>query len=278
MIKLKLNRGYSLIELMVAITIGLLISSVAVAYLVNSSRSFNVSNIDARVQENGFFGLEVLTQNIRIAGFHYVGLTDTPSYLANRNICPDSDGAGNATACLGDAVDGVSDRIAFEAVTRNPIPNAGIMGGGGVACDGTALNQTVSELYVNVFWVGNANLNCQTINVDAGNVAVGATTPLVQGVDSMQIQYGLDMDSDGSVDSYMPFTELAAPLADSINRVRAIRVALLVNSGLAGLNGSVTDTQANRNYTLLDAPVAVFNDSSRREIYTTTVMLPNYRN
>jgi hypothetical protein len=274
---------------MIAVGIGLFISTVATTYFLSSSRAFQITNVDARVQENGFFGLDVLTQSVRAAGFAYeVGSqTAMPEYLSNQNSCPDTAGAGNAIACLGDAIDGVSDRVAFEMVTRPASPAQGITTSSGVACDGTALNQLLPERYLNVFWVGGGNLNCQTVNIEAAApVSVGAVTALVQGVDSLQVQYGLDLDGTGAAETYVPFASFAGIVAanadfsntaDLIKRVRSVRFALLVNSGITALRGGANDTQQDRSYILLDAPAVQFNDSNRREIYSTTVTLPNIR-
>lgn len=61
--------GYSIVELMVAITIGLIIL-VAVAQLFTTSRStYTVQEGLARVQEGGRFGMEFLATDIRMAGY-----------------------------------------------------------------------------------------------------------------------------------------------------------------------------------------------------------------
>jgi type IV pilus assembly protein PilW len=62
-------RGLSLIELMVALTIGLIITA-AVAQLFATTRSaYTMEENMARVQENGRFAVQFLTQDIRMAGY-----------------------------------------------------------------------------------------------------------------------------------------------------------------------------------------------------------------
>lgn len=61
--------GISLIELMISLAIGLLITS-AMAYLyVNSKQTFRQQDNLARIQENGRFALDVISQDIRMAGY-----------------------------------------------------------------------------------------------------------------------------------------------------------------------------------------------------------------
>ena len=62
-------RGYSLIELMISITLGLLIIAGLLAVFVNSSASSKTNERTAEVQSNGRFAIEVLKDDIRAAGF-----------------------------------------------------------------------------------------------------------------------------------------------------------------------------------------------------------------
>ncbi len=69
------SQGFTLVELMVAVTISLIIL-VAVAQLFATSRStYGLEENLARVQENGRFAMEFLTQDIRMAG--YAGCNST---------------------------------------------------------------------------------------------------------------------------------------------------------------------------------------------------------
>lgn len=79
------RRGFSLIELMVAMTLGLIVVG-AVGYLyLGSSRSFQVQDNLSRIQENTRYSVEVLSKDIRMAG--YMGCQNlasiTPAIMAN---------------------------------------------------------------------------------------------------------------------------------------------------------------------------------------------------
>jgi type IV pilus assembly protein PilW len=74
-----LNRlaGLSLIELLVAIALGGLLMGGAISLFVNNRATYEVTNDMARLQENARFALQILTQDIRMAG--YTGCLDEVS-------------------------------------------------------------------------------------------------------------------------------------------------------------------------------------------------------
>jgi type IV pilus assembly protein PilW len=78
------QKGFSLIELMIALTIGMFLV-LGVLYIYSSSRaSYATNDAGARVQEDGRFALERLTREIRMAG--YMGCA---SGLSNPNVIAD---------------------------------------------------------------------------------------------------------------------------------------------------------------------------------------------
>ncbi len=94
---------------------------------------------------------------------------------------------------------------------------------------------------------------------------------LIEGVESMQILYGLDDGEDGVPDNYYKADDAA--MAGNWGNVVSVRLALLMYTPEYG-----TDTDGNT-YTLLDNAVyaagAEPNDRRRRRIFTTTIQLRN---
>ncbi len=70
--------GLSLIELMVALTLGLFMTIVVGGAYVSSKGSFRYADAMSRVQENARFAMELLARNIRMAG--YMGCGDVSQY------------------------------------------------------------------------------------------------------------------------------------------------------------------------------------------------------
>ncbi len=68
------QRGFSLVELMVAVTIGLIILAAVSGIFVTSKSTYNTTDSLARLQENARFAVHYLSRDIRMAGF--TGCTD----------------------------------------------------------------------------------------------------------------------------------------------------------------------------------------------------------
>ncbi|MBN1008035.1 PilW family protein [Amphritea pacifica] len=67
-VKNRPQRGFSLIELMIALVLGLFIIGGVLAVFIGSSASFNSNESLSRVQENGRFALEILAEDLRNTG------------------------------------------------------------------------------------------------------------------------------------------------------------------------------------------------------------------
>lgn len=65
--RIRQPHGFSLIELMVAITIALIVSAAVTAIFVSSKKAYETQDKLARVQENGRFAMHYLMQDIRTA-------------------------------------------------------------------------------------------------------------------------------------------------------------------------------------------------------------------
>lgn len=98
----RISRGLSLVEMMIAITIGLIITAAVAQLFVTTRSAYTMEENMARVQENGRFAMQFLVQDIRMAG--YAGCssklkTSTPSggSCAQGTICSIAQPANAAT-------------------------------------------------------------------------------------------------------------------------------------------------------------------------------------
>ena len=66
------NRGVTLVELMVGLTIGMLLVVIASAVYLYSKKTYNVVSENAQMEENGRFALNLLTKYVQSAGFAMV--------------------------------------------------------------------------------------------------------------------------------------------------------------------------------------------------------------
>jgi len=158
--------------------------------------------------------------------------------------------AGGDAFVAGNTNDGTTDSIevTYESAT---------------GCLGNASGGAAS----NRFFIQGGGLSCND----------GTTTEgIVEGVENMQVLYGVDSSGDGIANVYVNATAVAAGVVVTgtadWNRVVSVRVALLVNTGqvVSGDN----DTTA---YALLDAaPVTpATNLGFRRRVFTTTIPIRN---
>lgn len=97
---------------------------------------------------------------------------------------------------------------------------------------------------------------------------VNAPEELVEGIDSMQVLYGVDTNYDGAIDAYSTAAVVAAN--NQWSNVMSVRVALLGRS--LDEYGDIKDTTV---YSLLDASTGPFNDRRLRKIFSATTSLRN---
>ncbi|MBB1126505.1 PilW family protein [Thiospirillum jenense] len=96
---LKLQRGMTLVELLVAMTIGIFLTGGVIALFLGTKQSYNMNEQLARVQESGRFALDVLTREIRQTG--YIGTCSSVSSLLDKN----ASGYTDDRYCLGEKHD-----------------------------------------------------------------------------------------------------------------------------------------------------------------------------
>lgn len=75
------SRGFSLVELMVAMTIGLIIMAAVSTIFVDTKKNYVVQDALARLQENGRFAMDAIVRDVRMAG--YYGCSDDVSSIKN---------------------------------------------------------------------------------------------------------------------------------------------------------------------------------------------------
>ncbi len=67
---MKRARGFSLVELMVALTIGLIILSAVSMLFVSSKKTYTTQDSLARLQENARFAMQFIIKDLRLAGYY----------------------------------------------------------------------------------------------------------------------------------------------------------------------------------------------------------------
>lgn len=92
-------RGFSLVELMVALVITLILLAGIGQIFLSSKKSFNIQNSLARIQENGRYALEVLKQDLRRAGY-WGGNADIDEISGTQALYTETASCADATWAL----------------------------------------------------------------------------------------------------------------------------------------------------------------------------------
>ena len=247
--------GFTLVEMMVALALGLLLS-IVIAQLFANTRDTNRATEDAaRVQESMRFATDVIGRTVRIAGYmSNPTAAATTVFPGTAKALDGSNGAGTASDTLivrfqgAGTPAGAADNTILDCL------------GTAVAPDFTATSAGVRS---NTFSIatgadGRNALFCST------NSAGNPIAELVPGVEAMQVLFGEDTNADRTADRFLPPT-----VTVNNNNVVAVRVYLLF-SGKENVkldNASTTYTLAGVAYT--------FSDNKIRRVVTSTITLRN---
>lgn len=240
------QRGFSLVELMVAMVVSLLLLSGVIQVFVSSKQSYRVVDSYSRLQENGRFAVDVLSRNIRMAGYRS-NIWEIPAVAFPPNV---------PYASTGQAVfgsDGASDSITFRYQGSGDgfIEDClgGNVGAGTTASVTFRIDATDNELECSVN-------------------AAGIPQPLIDGVENMQIVYGVDTNGDFSANQFRTATNVTA--SGQWNNIIAVRIGLLLNTV-----GNVSYVNDSQNYDLVGTNVTAGADLLRRHRFVTTINLRN---
>lgn len=311
------ERGLSLVELMISITLGLLIVAALVTVFSNVSKSRSELERGSEQLENGRAAIEVLSEDLQLAGYYgEVNVKGTPTALPDPcstdpvewdsamlvHVQGFDQGAG-APSCMPGSTMAGTDILTLRRVKACVAGTAGcdaVVAGQGylqaslcstsvtpyvIGLSGTAtFNLTTIDCttaaglrryVVNTYFLSSDNgsgVAVPTLKRLEFNGAAFTETPLVEGIERIQFEYGVDTDGNGAPDLY---TASPATPADW-NSVVTVKIYALARS-LEPSSG-YTDTKT---YTLgndaAGVPVTVgpFNDSYRRHVFNGVVRLIN---
>lgn len=112
------NAGFSLIELMVSLTVGLLISAVVASVYVGNRQSYKVQAALSRMQENGRFAMQIMARDIQGAGYRGC----VPIGTAATNLVPAAFDSQFAIALAGNNANAATWSPALDATISALVP------------------------------------------------------------------------------------------------------------------------------------------------------------
>jgi type IV pilus assembly protein PilW len=330
--------GFTLVELMVGLTLGLIVLGVMTSVFVSTSSTRREMERSGRQIENGRYALELLDDDLVVAGYFGefdVRTVDAPTVKpdpcatdvdALKAAVPmhvqgyEADGA--KPACLSDVRDGtdvVVVRRASTCVAGTPncdAPTAGESYIQSSLCNVELANPVVSTRYAvaalpssgaspftltrrdcatpavlrryvaHIYFVANNNNAGDNIpTLKRAELAGGAfnIVPLVEGVENLQMEYGVDTTGDGRPDTFtVDPGKLGGCAADAcyvanwMNTMTATaRVLTRTTEPSFGHNDTKTFAMGMAADDATPLVVGPFNDGFRRHAYMQTVRLNN---
>jgi type IV pilus assembly protein PilW len=240
--------GFTLIELMVAVTIGLLLTLVVANLFLSSRATYQTTDEMSRMQENIRYAYQLLTRTVHLSGFR-----SSPNTYAS-TIFPAGTQAITGTDGGGTASDSFTVRYQGSGT------------GTGTGADGSVVDCQGGEVDAGVmatatFSIG-AGTNGTALLCNNGT----STVEVVPDVDNMQLLYGEDTNGDMVADRYV-----AAGSVTNFDNVVTVRAALLFRT----TNISAAAVRDTGTYTLNGTVIPAFNDTRIRKAVVINLNLRN---
>jgi type IV pilus assembly protein PilW len=166
--------GFTLVELMVAVATGLLVTVAAGAVYVVARQGFQTNDDRTRILENGRLAMDVLTRNTRMAGAPNVDVSDPDAPIV---FAPPP---GFVAGVFGTEGGGAPDTLTISYAS-NQVYNAARLTGADCLGQAVGIGNVINTFAISA----NGQLTCQ------GNGGGGAqpAQPIVGPIVDMQVQY-----------------------------------------------------------------------------------------
>lgn len=292
-------QGFTLIELMISLVLGLLISAAVIQVYIISTRTLTVQQSASEVQDSTVFALQAIDDHVRIAnlGNPITSITDGTAnggiVLTAKNVNNNTDiktaymtiSAGQAVTAATKGWTGVSNTgtasdqltIQYKNITPNDLYD----------CEGTKIDKNSSGWAIERYFVRLATnataktgvqdlvLACDAGRVDSANAVTGFGDNgevIVSGIDQFQVLLGTLTDI--SQLTYLPaktYLELTDKPA-----ITTVKLGVIVRSNTP----LITDADKSQ-FTVLGNTQTLKTDSERkkyyRRSYESTILLRNAR-
>jgi type IV pilus assembly protein PilW len=190
--------GMTLIEIMIALLIGAFLIGGVLEIFINSKQTYRMQEGLSRLQENGRFALEFLAKDIRMVGY-WGCLTGLGTDIAGTNN-------NTATGGIDNGTDTITLKGAFVQTTTG-------------TC-GTSV-VTTAAYYTDTSSTITYKINNGVLQQDTN----GQSNGLVEGIENMQILYGIDTNADHTPNYYLTANTVTT---DAVwDKVVSIRISLL---------------------------------------------------
>jgi type IV pilus assembly protein PilW len=314
--------GFTLVELMIAMVLGLIVAGGVVQIFVQGRQSYRVDQQVAGMQDEARFALDEMSRDLRMASFLGESLVPaTVGQAPGLAVATDCGPAGQPNWVLG-----LSDAVTNEINTLSTVDNAtGATANAGFSCinaaevrantdvvgvkrvlgDGTPLanlqdgttyirtNGAFGVMYTapafgavpapfvdreyapRIYYIRNFSevpgdgvpSLCRKVLAPGAPPSM-TTECIARGIEDLQVEFGLDTDSNGTPNRY-----LANPTLAQLQQVVTVKLYLLARTQAIDIRQ--TD---DRSYQVSNAPAYQPSDNFHRRLYAITVGVYNRRN
>ncbi len=290
--------GYTLIELLIGLLLGVFLMAGAIGIMNNLARSYALRDSMSRMQEDARYAIEVLSRELRHAGFMAFPRTDTQDGVFASQTA--TLGGLNMTVPVGAMIyggGGLPDWLVvrYQASEDKDLEESLCFGGSTAASSlspliGDYLAPKVNAVVTERFYVEGNALKCDS-RLDYYDPATGTShfqeknaNTLIENVETLRVLYGVNTDTT-TPESYLPNKYVDAAVVAAATTaspavgdggwkdVRSVRISLLLRSNSDSFSDAVTTSVA-----INGGKVVNIANTDQKRLYrefTTTVMLRN---
>ncbi|WP_417761299.1 PilW family protein [Shewanella sp.] len=309
MTKITMTKGFSLIELMVAMLISLFLTLGLFAMFSMSATNIITTGQFNQLQENGRLALAIITPDLMQTGFmgdatgqslrlgtgvevRDAIANDCIGAGINNRSLPTSAGNfrllwgyenGNSAESIGclSSVEANTDVVQIKRMVGPAAASSGYRAatkGDNIVFFSNEANKPTDIEYRTwqyqhrIYYISDVNGEPVLTRRALSSSGMNNIEQLVEGVENMRILYGIDMNGDDVADKFLAANDVAETMWNnsSTNRVVAFKVFFLVRAVDADRS-----YQNDKTYTLGDKQLGPFNDNYRRIVLSTMVVLEN---
>jgi type IV pilus assembly protein PilW len=274
------QKGFSLVELMVALAIGFVVILAVSGLFLGSRQNHTAQDESSKFQENIRLASELVSRTLKHAGHRAPLLSSASSSSSAVPLTRESSLVPGVSGTEGAAITvGAQDSITVRYQGNGLVALNGAAGGMITDCLGTSIGtipaagDIYSPISFNTFSVqqidGRPWLVCSTGVRPSGATSdpIVAPVALIPDVEAIEVLYGIhDQEDSATVSRYVRQIDGPPP-----ERISAIRVFLLMRTE-ADIS-SVVDTQT---YTVAEKTYGPFNDRRLRRVVEISAALRNW--
>lgn len=255
------QRGVSMVELMISATLGLIVMAGVTQIYINSKQSQRSNNAVFRLQENGRTAISIMTNTAQMTGY----IADPNASSSSVFLAAGAFTAGAAITATNndsDTSNDIKDNTDWFVVRYQGNSDDSLV----LDCIGNALPSAdpafPNDVFPMVFGISDDNqLFCEP-----GALGAGSRITIADGVENLQLLYGVDSDADQAANFYVD--------ADSVtdfSTVVNLRITFLVRSRDRVTTGPMA-------YTYNGVTTTNPGDRRMRFVFNTTITLKNISN